>query len=81
MPPDNPFVGRAGVAPEIYAYGLRNPYRFSFDRANGDLLIGDVGQGTREEVDWATLRARAAPTSGGPAARARAPGPGARAAR
>ena len=63
VPPDNPFVGRAGAAPEIYSYGLRNPYRFSFDRANGDLLIGDVGQGTQEEVDWTTLRARGARTS------------------
>ncbi|MGH8502472.1 MAG: PQQ-dependent sugar dehydrogenase [Gammaproteobacteria bacterium] len=48
MPPDNPFVGGA---PEIYAYGLRNPWRFSFDRANGRLWLGDVGQGEREEVD------------------------------
>ncbi len=51
IPPDNPFAGQAGAAPEIYAYGLRNPYRFSFDRQTGDLLIGDVGQGAREEVD------------------------------
>jgi glucose/arabinose dehydrogenase len=50
VPPDNPFVGVA--APEIYAYGLRNPYRFSFDRLTGDLLIGDVGGAAREEVDW-----------------------------
>ena len=56
VPPDNPFVGRAGAAPEIYSYGLRNPYRFAFDRANGDLVLGDVGQGTQEEVDWTTLR-------------------------
>ena len=48
-------MGRRAAAPEIYSYGLRNPYRFSFDRANGDLLIGDVGQGAREEVDWVTL--------------------------
>jgi len=52
IPPDNPFVGRAGAAPEVYAYGLRNPFRFSFDRLSGDLLIGDVGGGTSEEVDW-----------------------------
>src|SRR4051812_1137354 len=56
VPPDNPFVGRAGAAPEIYSYGLRNPYRFAFDRANGDLVLGDVGQGTQEEVDWTPLR-------------------------
>jgi glucose/arabinose dehydrogenase len=53
IPPDNPFVGRAGARPEIWAFGLRNPWRFSFDPANGDLWIGDVGQGTWEEVDHA----------------------------
>ncbi|MFL5781259.1 MAG: PQQ-dependent sugar dehydrogenase [Thermoleophilaceae bacterium] len=42
-----------GAVPELYALGLRNPWRFSFDRATGDLIIGDVGQGTREEVDFA----------------------------
>ena len=53
VPPSNPFVGRAGAKPEIYAYGLRNPWRFSFDRANGDLSIGDVGQDAVEEIDFA----------------------------
>jgi hypothetical protein len=53
VPADNPFVGDPAVAPEIYAYGLRNPWRFSFDRLTGDLVIGDVGQSTREEVDYA----------------------------
>ena len=53
VPGDNPFVGRNG-ADEIYAYGLRNPWRFSFDRATGDLAIGDVGQNAREEVDFAS---------------------------
>ncbi|MGP3974688.1 PQQ-dependent sugar dehydrogenase [Streptomyces sp. 8N114] len=53
VPEDNPFVGKPGVRPEIWAYGLRNPWRFSFDSANGDLLIGDVGQNRREEIDWA----------------------------
>jgi glucose/arabinose dehydrogenase len=52
-PASNPFVGRAGARPEIYAYGLRNPWRFSFDRANGDLVIGDVGQDAVEEIDFA----------------------------
>jgi hypothetical protein len=52
VPSDNPFVGRGG-ADEVWAYGLRNPYRFSFDRQTGALLIGDVGQGEREEVDYA----------------------------
>ena len=51
VPPDNPFVGVAGARPEIWVYGLRNPWRFSFDRADGSLWIGDVGQGTREEID------------------------------
>jgi glucose/arabinose dehydrogenase len=50
VPADNPFVGRQG-RDEIYAYGLRNPYRFSFDRATGELTIGDVGQDRFEEVD------------------------------
>lgn len=51
VPASNPFVGVAGLD-EIWAYGLRNPWRFSFDRATGDLWIGDVGQGTWEEVDF-----------------------------
>ncbi|MGE0553359.1 MAG: sorbosone dehydrogenase family protein [Gemmatimonadales bacterium] len=51
IPADNPFVGQAGARAEIWSYGLRNPWRFSFDRANGDLYIGDVGQGQREEID------------------------------
>jgi glucose/arabinose dehydrogenase len=48
----NPDLG-AGARPEIWQYGLRNPFRFSFDRATGDLVIGDVGQSSREEIDWA----------------------------
>ena len=52
VPVSNPFVGVAGALPEVWAYGLRNPFRFSFDRASGDLTIGDVGQSTREEVDY-----------------------------
>lgn len=52
VPADNPFVGIAGND-EIWAYGLRNPFRNSFDRLTGDLWIGDVGQSTREEIDFA----------------------------
>jgi len=51
IPDDNPFVGIDG-ADEIWAYGLRNPWRMAFDPRNGDLYIGDVGQGAREEIDY-----------------------------
>lgn len=51
VPDDNPFVGQAGAAPEAWAYGLRNPWRFSFDRETGDLWIADVGQNAFEEVN------------------------------
>jgi glucose/arabinose dehydrogenase len=51
VPADNPFVARAGARGEIWALGLRNPFRFAFDRASGDLYIADVGQGRREEID------------------------------
>jgi glucose/arabinose dehydrogenase len=52
VPSDNPFVGRSGARPEVYAYGLRNPWRFSFDRRTGDLTIGDVGQNAWEEINF-----------------------------
>ena len=69
-PASNPF----GTA--VWAYGLRNPFRFSFDRGTGDLWIGDVGQGAREEIDRAPAAGGlgAAATTAGPAARARSPG-------
>ena len=57
IPSSNPFVGKTG-ADEIWFYGLRNPFRFSFDRKNGDLWIGDVGQGNWEEVDVARAGAK-----------------------
>jgi glucose/arabinose dehydrogenase len=53
IPPDNPFVGVDGARPEIWLTGLRNPWRIRFDRENGDLWIGDVGQGRWEEIDVA----------------------------
>jgi glucose/arabinose dehydrogenase len=52
VPADNPFVATAGARPEIWSYGLRNPWRFAFDPATGDLWIGDVGQNAREEIDF-----------------------------
>jgi glucose/arabinose dehydrogenase len=51
VPASNPFVGRPGARGEIWDYGLRNPWRFSFDRRTGDLVIGDVGQDAVEEID------------------------------
>ncbi len=58
IPGDNPFASRAGAKPEIWLYGLRNPFRIEFDRGTGDLWIGDVGQNKWEEVD--VVRAGAA---------------------
>ncbi len=53
VPPGNPFPGATAPANTIWSYGLRNPYRFSFDSLTGDTVIGDVGQGLREEIDFA----------------------------
>ncbi len=58
VPADNPFAGQSGRRPEIWSYGLRNPWRFSFDRTLGDLYIGDVGQSAREEIDVSTEAAQ-----------------------
>ena len=52
IPPTNPFIGTPGARPEIWAYGLRNPWRFAFDRQNGDLYIADVGQEKWEEISF-----------------------------
>ncbi|MBL7775686.1 MAG: PQQ-dependent sugar dehydrogenase [Saprospiraceae bacterium] len=52
VPPDNPFVNNAAYLPEIWSLGWRNPWRFSFDRLNGAMWVGDVGQSTREEIDF-----------------------------
>lgn len=52
VPQDNPFVGKPNIKPEIWATGLRNPWRFSFDTQTGDLYIADVGQDTIEEIDF-----------------------------
>jgi len=51
VPGDNPFVGQQGFVDEIFAYGFRNPFRFSFDSGTGDLIVGDVGQNGIEEID------------------------------
>jgi Glucose / Sorbosone dehydrogenase len=74
IPPDNPFVDQAG-ADETYAYGLRNPFRFSFDRATGDLLIGDVGQGASEEIDWIGVSAASGANFGWACREGNVPGP------
>ena len=58
IPPDNPFATTPGYRPEIWAIGLRNPWRFSFDRATGDLYIGDVGQNKWEEINFVPAGSR-----------------------
>jgi len=52
IPPDNPFINDPNTLNEIWATGLRNPWRFNFDAENGDMWIGDVGQGAREEINY-----------------------------
>ena len=54
VPADNPFVGMAGARPEVWSYGLRNPWRFSVDRSTGDLYIADVGELRWEEINVST---------------------------
>jgi glucose/arabinose dehydrogenase len=66
IPPGNPYAGGTAGLGEIWAIGMRNPWRFSFDRGNGDLYIGDVGQGAVEEIDWqanAELRSASSPAT------------------
>jgi glucose/arabinose dehydrogenase len=64
VPPDNPFLSSGDAAPEIWVYGLRNPWRFSFDRMTGDLYIGDVGQNDWEEIDYRPAGSTAAENYG-----------------
>lgn len=52
IPPGNPFVATPGAHPEVYVYGMRNPYRWSFDRATGDMYVADVGGNQREEITY-----------------------------
>jgi glucose/arabinose dehydrogenase len=72
VPADNPFVGVAGARPEIWAYGLRNPWRFHFDARSGDLWIADVGQNAVEEVNLQRADSAAARTTAGAWSRATA---------
>ena len=66
IPPTNPFAGEEGVSQEIWAYGLRNPWRFSFDRQSGDLWIGDVHHVDQEQgLNWEVIDFQAAGTPGG----------------
>jgi len=66
IPPSNPFVDQPGARPEIWSYGLRNPWRFSFDRATGDLWIADVGDAKWEEVDMQPAASRGGENYGWP---------------
>ncbi len=66
VPPDNPFVDVAGARGEVWAYGLRNPWRFSFDRRTGDLYIGDVGHDGWEEIDFQRASSRGGENYGWP---------------
>ncbi|MDQ5832579.1 MAG: PQQ-dependent sugar dehydrogenase [Actinomycetota bacterium] len=65
VPADNPLRGRSGARSEIYAYGLRNPYRFSFDRSTGSLTVGDVGQDAVEEISFVRGRSGGRQPRGG----------------
>jgi glucose/arabinose dehydrogenase len=75
VPADNPFVGTAGARGEVYAYGLRNPFRWSFDRLTGDMYVGDVGAGAREEVTFVPRAQSAGANFGWPCWEGEIPGP------
>ena len=64
IPAGNPYIGPGDPRDEVYARGLRNPFRFSFDRTTGDMFIGDVGQGAREEIDFQAVGTGAAANYG-----------------
>jgi glucose/arabinose dehydrogenase len=66
VPPSNPFADTPGARPEIWAYGYRNPWRFSFDRSTGDMWIGDVGDAKWEEVDMQPVSSRGGENYGWP---------------
>lgn len=66
IPPDNPFVGVPGAREEVWAYGLRNPWRLSFDRASGDIYLGDVGEDSWEEIDHQAAASRGGQNYGWP---------------
>ncbi|MCA1645359.1 MAG: PQQ-dependent sugar dehydrogenase [Chloroflexi bacterium] len=66
IPPSNPFVSQAAARGEIWSYGLRNPWRFSFDRGTGDLWIGDVGDAKWEEVDMQPVASQGGENYGWP---------------
>jgi glucose/sorbosone dehydrogenase len=75
IPPDNPFVGTPGARGEVYAFGMRNPYRWSFDRQTGDMYVGDVG-GTQEEITFLPRDSIAGADLGWNCWSGTAPGPG-----
>ena len=76
IPPINPFVGHLGARPEIYSYGLRNPFRFSFDRLNGDFALGDPGEQGPEEIDYRPKGQAAGANFGWNCLEGTQPGPG-----
>jgi glucose/arabinose dehydrogenase len=75
VPPDNPFVGVPGARGEVYAYGLRNPFRWSFDRLTGDMYVGDVGGTVLEEITFVPRSQSAGANFGWPCWEGDASGP------